>query len=289
MTTNNIFTLALSMLWICGQAQTTGQGQPSGRLFADGQSDDTYQLMRSCGYNYEVPDVSRGHASKPFRHVQQTFDKTLGKNVFQFFIHAAIDDDRGRANVTDRQRVEIKTDTKSPASMVGQKGETLTFKWKFMLPRNFVTTNRFCHIHQLKGLDNKAGDADVGMPLITFTCYTKTGGKETMEVRYDNRNDGSGQTTVAKAPLDDFKGEWVDVVETVAFGEKGSYEVTISRVKNGKVLLQYAAKDIDMWRSDCVGMRPKWGIYRSLGKDGEQRNLLRDEELRFADFEIIKH
>lgn len=110
-----------------------------------------------------------------------------------------------------------------------------------------------------------------------------------LEMRYDNRNDSSGQTAVAKAPLDDFKGEWVDVVETVAFGEKGSYEVTISRVKNGKVLLQYAVKDIDMWRSGCVGMRPKWGIYRSLGKDGEQRNLLRDEELRFADFEIIKH
>ena len=209
--------------------------------------------------------------------------------MFQFFIHAAIDDDRGKANITDRQRVEIKTASKSPASMVGQENETMTFKWKFLLPKNFITTNRFCHIHQLKGLDNNAGDADVGMPLITFTCYAKTGGRQTLEVRYDNRKNSDGQTTIAKAPLDDFKGEWVDVVEKVTFGENGSYEVIIKQVKNGKVLLQYVRKDMDMWRTGCKGMRPKWGIYRSLGKEGALIGGLQDEELRFADFEILKN
>ena len=45
---------------------------------------------------------------------------------------------------------------------------------------------------------------------------------------------------------------------------------------------------MDMWRTDCIGLRPKWGIYRYLGEERSLQNQLRDEEIRFADFSIQK-
>lgn len=77
-------------------------GEPDGTLIADGKSSTTYQLITSSGYMYECPDFSRDHASEPFQHIQQVMDETLKKYVFQFFIHAQIDDDRGIESTTDR-------------------------------------------------------------------------------------------------------------------------------------------------------------------------------------------
>lgn len=105
------FILAVVMLPLAVMA-----GEPDGTLVADGKSSTTYQLITSSGYMYECPDYSRDHASKPFLHIQQVMDEALNKYVFQFFIHAKIDDDRGIVSTTDRQRNEIKTFNKSPES-----------------------------------------------------------------------------------------------------------------------------------------------------------------------------
>ena len=39
-----------------------------------------------------------------------------------------------------------------------------------------------------------------------------------------------------------------------------------------------------MWRTDCTGLRPKWGIYRYLGEDRTWQDQLRDEEILFCRF-----
>lgn len=257
-----------------------------GSLIVDGNSENTYALIRNAGYNHEAPDSSGVHSSVHFQHIQQAFDDVLNKYVFLFYIHAAIDDDRGLANITDRQRNEIKTDNKSPESLVGQEGETMVFTWKFCLPTGFQTTTKFSHLHQLKGIDNSAGTADVGLPLITLTAYSTSKGTQELRVRYNDRN--SGTSTIASAALEDFLGNWVEVTETVRFGENGSYKLVITRIGDEKVLLEYDADGMDMWRTDCTGMRPKWGIYRYLGEDRSWEDQLRDEEIRFADFSISK-
>ena len=82
--------------------------------------------------------------------------------------------------------------------------------------------------------------------------------------------------------------EQVEVEEKACFGENGSYEVVITRIKDGKVLLEFSSEKMDMWRTDCTGLRPKWGIYRYLGEDRTWQDQLRDEEIRFADFSIKK-
>ena len=223
-----------------------------GRLEADGRSDQTYRLIRQSGYNHECPDSSREHATEHFQHIRQVYDEQLRKPVFVFHIHAAIDDDRGKANIKDRQRNEIKTDGKSPRSMVAQEGETSVYRWKFKLPRGFQTTTKFSHIHQLKGLDNKQHTADVGQPLMTFTCYTQSNGKQVLRLRYHNRNTGDTET-LDKTSLDPFLDEWVEAEETVRYGANGSYAVTIKRVRDGKVLFSYSNDALDMWRT---GTRP---------------------------------
>ena len=243
-------------------------------------------MIKRSGYNHEAPDSSREHKTEHFQHIQQVRDNQLNKYVFALFIHAAIDDDRGLPNITDRQRNEIKTDNKSPQSLVGQQGETMVFRWKFCLPAGFRTTTKFSHLHQLKGIDNTSGTADVGSPLITLTAYSNSKGGQQLRVRYDKR--GESTTTIASTDLSDFLGNWVEVEEKARFGEDGSYEVTITRVKDGKVLLKLDPQKMDMWRTDCTGLRPKWGIYRYLGENRSWQDQLRDEELRFADFSIKK-
>lgn len=267
--------------------------QTDGRLVADGNDTGTYRLITTSGYNYEVPDNSRDHATAPFRHIGQIYDDELQAYAFAFRIHAMIDDDRGIGSITDRQRVEIKTDNSSPASMVAKEGETLTMRWKMRLPEGFKTTTKFCHLHQLKGIDNATGTADVSNPLITLTAYT-SGGTQRLQLRYFDREtrEISSKKTIN---LSEILGQWVEITETVTFGtnrkqeNNGRYRITVTRMSDGKELMRWTKNtDIDLWQTDCVALRPKWGIYRSLGDNRELESILRDEEVRFADFSIEK-
>ena len=259
-------------------------------LAADGNDAETYALILSKGYNYETPDNSGAHAAEPFRHIRQSYDKTLKKYVFDFYLHIDNDDDRGKADVTDRQRNEIKTDGHSPDSLVAQYGETLKMTWKFCLPAGMKTTTKFSHIHQLKGLDNKDGNADVALPAITFTCRTLSNGKQQSQVLYTaSKVESDGKSTyLARADLSEFLGEWVTVSETVNFADNGRYSVIVTRMRDGKQLAKVDGVELDMWRTGCTGMRPKWGLYRNFGEGRSLASELRDEILKFADFDIRK-
>lgn len=246
--------------------------------------------LAAMGIHSEAPDSSRTHADNHVAHIVKTYDDELKKDVYSFLIHADIDDDRGKAHITDRQRNEVKTDHKSPAHLWATEGETMTYRWKMRLPEGMKTTTRFTHIHQLKGIDNKEGNALVGRPLMTLTCYSSKNGKQELRVRYYDRRLGDNEpATIAKVDLGQLMGRWVEIEETAKFDAKGVYTLKITEVKTGKTLLEYANDDLDMWRTGARGLRPKWGIYRYLGKDRELAGELRDEELRFADFEIKKH
>ena len=260
-----------------------------GMLYADGNDAGTYDLILRCGYNKEQPDSSGAHSSEHFRHIRQRYDNILRKYVFDFYLHIQNDDDRGLKNITDRQRNEIKTDAKSPACMVAQNGETLRMSWKFMLPAGMKTTNKFSHIHQLKGIDNSAGNADVGNPLITFTCRSlSSGGQQFQIIHTAPTSQGSTNTTFVKVDLKEFLGQWVTVTETVEFSEQGSYTVSIVRMSDGKELVSVKNKELYLWRDGTTGLRPKWGLYRYFGEGRSMASQLRDEILSFADFNIEK-
>ena len=310
---SKFLTLALLLAFSCGsspvaivpEGQNSGKGPDSSgnsgvpseeetwsskhSLIADGNDEATYDLILSGGYNHETPDESGAHASAPFRHIRQSYDEELGKYVFDFILHIENDDDRGKPNITDRQRNEIKTDGKSPDEMVAQKGETLRLTWKFRLPDGMKTTAKFSHIHQLKGIDNSEGNADVANPLVTFTVRTLSNGKQQFQIIHVGPTSAStGNVYLYRTDLADFLGEWVEVTETVNFDEEGSYNVKITRAGDGKTLVEFSEDGLNLWREGTAGIRPKWGLYRNFGADGCNKDQLRDETLKFADFGIEK-
>jgi Dockerin type I domain len=236
----------------------------------------------------ETPDCS--HLSFG-PHLTQTPDSTLGSYVFVFNIHVVPDNDR--CSATDRQRLEIKTElhanpTPYQSYIIGHLGETVTHRWRFILPTGFQPSFSFTHIHQIK-----ADDGDDGNPLITLT--PRFGTPNTIQLLLIDSTLASppSQTiTLTQAPLAPFIGQWVEAYEKITYNHTteegasspGQYSLVINRLSDGATLLSYSNNDIDMWRVGTTVIRPKWGIYRSL--DNAQQ--LRDEQPRFNNFCIAK-
>ena len=80
----------------------------------------------------------------------------------------------------------------------------------------------------------------------------------------------------------------MSVTETIKFGEKGSYSVVITRMRDSKQLVKISNVSRNFWREGATGMRPKWGLYRNFGKNRSLESILRDEILKFDDFKIEK-
>ena len=91
---------------------------------------------------------------------------------------------------------------------------------------------------------------------------------------------------LTKQKLSEFKGEWISVVCTVTYGEKGRIAFIENRISDNKNLIHVDVENVDTWRGTKLHhfVRPKWGIYRSL-KDAD--NLRPGTEIvRFANFTI---
>ena len=261
-------------------------------LRADGFT-DTYRLISEAGFFAETsgrqtPDEFMMHPT--YRHISQTFDSQLGAHVFAFDIHVDFSEDGtlvtdgNKTELVDRQRNEIKCMDDVPGT-VACDGETLTYRWKFMLPEGMKTTTEFCHIHQIKGLGS--GD-EVAHPVFTFTCRS-TGSRQVLQI-INVPYEGSPNVNLAQLDLSLFMGRWVEAVETVTVGRHGSYRLTLTDVLSGSVLLSLHKPDIEVWRdtSDRSTMRGKWGIYRSLGSGLSLKDKLRSERVLFADIEVVK-
>lgn len=240
-------------------------------LSADGPG-NTYELINSVlapGYDVtEAPDCAHTSFGK---HIEEVWDNQLNKYVFKFHIHVAHDNDR--CIKFDRQRNEIKTYNQSPANLIGTYGETVVYKWKFKLDAGFQASNRFTHIHQIKAYGGPYDD----MPVVSL--ITRGGSNERLQVMH---SDSLVSNQLAFASLSLFKGVWVEATETITYKNDGKYSIVLKRISDNSTLLSYTNNNISMWRPDADGIRPKWGIYRSL-LSPEQ---LRDEEVLFADFSI---
>ncbi|MCC9064857.1 T9SS type A sorting domain-containing protein [Flavobacterium piscisymbiosum] len=240
-------------------------------LSADGPG-NTYELINSVfapGYDVtETPDCVH---TKFGRHIEEVWDTQLNKYVFKFHIHVTPDDDR--CIKFDRQRNEIKTYNQSPDNLIGTYGETVIYKWKFKLDAGFQPSNKFTHIHQIKAY----GGPHESIPVVSL--ITRGGSNQKLQVMY---SDSLVANEVASASLSSFKGNWVEVTETITYGENGKYAVLIKKISDNSTLINYSNNNIRTWRDNADGIRPKWGIYRSL----LSQEQLRDEELLFADFSI---
>lgn len=246
-------------------------------LNADGPG-NTYELINSVfapGFNaVEDPECVHGSFG---RHIAEVYDADLNKNVFEFYIHVAPDNDR--CINLDRQRIEIKTYESSPDNLKGTLGETVIYKWRFKIPVGFQPSANFTHIHQIKAV---GGDDD--NPIFTLTLRKATPNK--LELNYV-KDDFSETTKYANLNMSLFEGIWVEATETIKIAASGTYSIIIKRVDNEAVLLNYSNSNIATIRLGTVDnsfIRPKWGIYRSL----LNQTSLRDDSIRFSDFSITE-
>jgi hypothetical protein len=252
----NLFTLLIVLFYISTRlhAQVI--------LEADGAG-NTYELIQSKGYGVESPDC--GHA---VRHISETNDSQLGKNVFVFTLHRDLDDDR--CMNTDRQRIELRG---SASGLQGTQGSTTIYRWKFKLDANFQESPNFTHIFQVKAYGNGHGS---GSPILTITP------------RYNNIieiiHPGSDPDVVKTASLTPFLGTWCEVYVKIKHDNSGSAELTIKRLSDGATLISWSDTSIDMWEDGAGYGAPKFGFYRSLNST----SYLRDESIRFADFCVTK-
>ena len=253
-------------------------------LKADGPG-ETYELISSVlapGKSaVEAADHNKlGNHTSFGRHIAEVWDADLKENVFEFYSHinyinadkTTSTDNEPVANVAQKQRVEIKTYEGSPDNLKGTLGETITYQWKFKLPKGFQPSSNFTHLHQIKAV---GGSQD--MPIFTLTA--KKGTVNQFNVVHNN------EAVVASMNLSELEGTWVQITEVIKVGANGTYSLLIKRIKDGKELLSYNNSDLETIRPDNNFIRPKWGIYRSLKKVAD----LREEAVRFADFSITEN
>lgn len=274
-------------------ASLSATAQSSYLLRADG-STDTYELIKNSGFFPETsgnltPDEFMGHSG--YRHISQIYDSVLAEYVFAFDIH--VDYQEGSTNVTDgnkaelvdRQRNEIKCMSDVPGT-VASAGETVTYRWKFMLPKGMKTTSEFCHIHQIKGMGS---GEEVAHPVFTITCRSTSSSRQVLQV-INVPYEGAANVNLAQLDLAPLLGKWIQVTETITVGQQGAYRLHMTDVDSGSVILSLNKPNIAVWRftDDNSTMRGKWGIYRSLGTDLQLVSQLRSERVLFADIEASK-
>ncbi|OAV43127.1 T9SS type A sorting domain-containing protein [Lewinella sp. 4G2] len=231
---------------------------------ASGDSGSGYPALISSGFQIEDPDCVHTDFGP---HVTQQYDAELDRNVFVF--HSHIEEDNDRCQVFDRVRMEIKGSANTIPELRHGLGTTSWYRWKFRLDENFIGASSFTHLFQNKVV----GGADSGFPVLTITARA-----DRVELKHDGGDTGADLGSVARAPIEEFRGRWVEVYMRQVHGENGELEMNIKDMQTGRTIMEYQNDDIDLWRTGATLSRPKFGVYRS------KNSVLRDEQVLFANF-----
>jgi hypothetical protein len=311
-TLDDVYPVMDSMAWLksgrtCSRAAVPGPGCKGYLRTSTMEADpslagtpysDINTYMRRFGFDYtEHPNCTGGYGGHiDGVHGDVEADSTLNRHVFRFDIHIdpVIDGDRCSASTVDRQRNEMKSITNNStwAKVQGNWDEWQILEWKFKLPIGLQPTGSFFHIHQLKAQDGPNN----GAPTITITPRANTSGsnKRIQIIHSVDGRDTDKGTIVDNVPLAEFEGEWVQVREEMHYTYEGYYSVKITRISDGKVLIDFTDPDIDMWRIGSSYIRSKFGLYRSLagGRLDQdpvgQSPLLKNESLWITDFRVYE-
>ena len=167
-------------------------------------------------------------------------------NNYRFNMHMV-----DRDTLTDRQRQEVKGMHVGEADVIVLAGETWRWTWSMFIPSTLKATTSFTHIMQMKapGTDS--------LPIITQSLQ-RSGSTPKIQLHAINNNVIVGQTNLA--PL---QNKWIDVEfeMTIGDGTKGSVRWALH--DGTTTVIDVTKTGIDTFLGDRV--RPKWGIYRSLG------------------------
>ena len=157
-------------------------------------------------------------------------------------------------NAMDRLRCETKGMNAGGTNLQLLTGQTWRIDWSLFVPSTLKASTRFNHIWQMKFVDTAGGSSDG--PVLTLDL-TRQGGVEKIRI------DVFGQSSFPAVNL--VRDKWLSTSVTIkiAPGTGGSVHWTL---KDGATVLTDADKTgISTWPATASRLRPKWGIYRSLG------------------------
>ncbi|MER6912032.1 Tat pathway signal sequence domain protein [Streptomyces sp. NPDC000594] len=170
---------------------------------------------------------------------------TEGDN-FRFTMHT-----RDRDTSTDRQRHEVTGCRSGDSFLQWRQGETWRVSYSMYIPSSLKATTTFTHIMQMK-------QPGPGTGPIVVQSLRRVNGQQTIELKIFEPNILVGRT--ALAPLHN---TWTDVVFDLKIGNGTSGSARWALSQRGSTIVDTTRTGVDTFLADRV--RPKWGIYRSLG------------------------
>ncbi|QCX80091.1 hypothetical protein C9F11_32525 [Streptomyces sp. YIM 121038] len=182
-------------------------------------------------------------------------------DTFRFAIHTV-----DRDTSTDRQRQEVTGCRTGDTYLKWRRGETWRVTYRMFLPSSLRATTTFTHIMQMK-------QPGTGSAPLVVQSLRRSGGDQTVELKVFGQDVLVGRTDLE--PLHD---RWTDVDFRITIGDGSAGSVRWILTSGGTTVIDREASGVDTFLADRV--RPKWGIYRSLG---DTSGAIRDTYLLLSD------
>ncbi|MFD9224310.1 heparin lyase I family protein [Streptomyces sp. NPDC060064] len=165
---------------------------------------------------------------------------------FRFNMHTV-----DRDTSTDRQRHEVTGLRNGSSSLQWKSGQTWRVTYSMYLPSTLKATTSFTHIMQMK-------QPGAGSSPIVVQSLRRVNGVQTIELKVIE-----GDVLVGRTNLEPLHNEWTDVDFQIKIGNGTSGSVRWILKSGGATVIDKSKSGVDTFLADRV--RPKWGIYRSLG------------------------
>ncbi|GAA4412305.1 hypothetical protein GCM10023148_05860 [Actinokineospora soli] len=185
-------------------------------------------------------------------------------DTYRFTMHMV-----DRDTHTDRQRQEVKG-MRSPAGgpyLELKHGETWRLTYQMRIPTTLRATTTFTHIFQTKA-------PGTGTSPMVVMSLRRHGTTPKIELK-------AGSVLVGAIDLVPVQNRWIDVDLEMRIADSGRLRWRIH--DEGRQLIDVTRDGVDTWLFDRV--RPKWGIYRSLG---DTSGSLRDCHLNIRNLRAYK-
>ncbi|GAA4103188.1 carbohydrate-binding protein [Nonomuraea soli] len=157
-----------------------------------------------------------------------------------------------RDTSTDRQRHEVTGNRTSSTSYLQWKlGQTWRVTYSMYIPSSLKATTSFTHIFQTK-------QPGSGTSPITVTSLRRVNGVQTIEHKVI-----AGDVLVGRTNLEPLHNKWIDIEYEIKIGDGTAGSVRWVVKSAGSTVVDATRTGVDTFLADRV--RPKWGIYRSLG------------------------
>lgn len=156
-----------------------------------------------------------------------------------------------RDTSTDRQRQEVTGLRTGGGYLKWTQGQTWRITYSMYIPSSLKATTTFTHIMQMKQPGN-------GTSPIVVQSLRRVNGVQTIEL-----NLPVAGVLVGRTGLDPLHDRWTDVDFQIKVGDGTAGSVRWILKSGSTTVIDKSRTGVDTFLADRV--RPKWGIYRSLG------------------------